>query len=111
MSGLVLHGCGVCGHLALAARRRCPACGADAFGPRTVEGDGTVVSATTVHRAAGPSAIGPAPFTLVLVALAVPCADRVMALARAPLAIGTPVTVRPLADGAARAPYLAEPAA
>ncbi|SMF30416.1 Rubredoxin-like zinc ribbon domain [Tistlia consotensis] len=107
---LVLQRCPACGHRMLARRLYCPACGREGPEPCESSGRGRVRSVTTVHRAAGPSPLGPAPFTLVLVELEEHCADRVMALARAPLPIGTAVAVRRLGP-AAGAPYLAEPLA
>ncbi|WP_420391480.1 Zn-ribbon domain-containing OB-fold protein [Acuticoccus sp.] len=108
---LSAHRCASCGATALGRRARCPACGADAFAPTTLDGRGTVHSVTMVHRAAGPSPIGPTPYTLVLVTLDAPAMDKVMALAHEPPSIGDAVMVRPLQEGAAAAPYIAEPTA
>jgi uncharacterized OB-fold protein len=105
---VLLQVCGACGETVLAARGLCPACGTPDPTPTPDSGRGRVVAATTVHRAAGESPIGPAPFDLALVALDTPCADKLMALSRRPLPLGTRVRVRRL-TASCGAPYLAEP--
>lgn len=105
---LTITTCRTCGLSSQLTRGFCPGCGGRDLVRDGVAATGTVVAATVVHRAAGEGPLGPPPFALVLVALDRPFANRLMAVAPRPLAIGTPVHVGPL-GAAAAAPYLAIP--
>ncbi|MCC5857149.1 MAG: OB-fold domain-containing protein [Ectothiorhodospiraceae bacterium] len=99
--------CDRCHHRWLAKRGFCPRCGNDDTRMEAVPGEAVVHAVTVVHRAVQESAIGPAPYRIVLAKLDTCPEVTIMALAPEAVEIGEPVTVtRHGADGA---PYLALP--
>ncbi len=102
-----LEHCRACDRRWLARRGFCPYCGSPDTDQTEVSGLADVQAVTTVHRAVQPSAIGPAPYCIVLVSLQAAPAVRIMALARTAPAIGERVHVT--RHGATGAPYLVTP--
>ncbi len=100
--------CARCDHHWLTRRGFCPRCGAPDTQMETVSGTAEVHAVTVVHRAVQESAIGPAPYRIVLAKLEACPEVTVMALAPEPLEIGD--AVRITRHGATGAPYLAQPA-
>lgn len=100
--------CSRCDHYWLSLRGFCPRCGDSDTRLEAVSGAATVHAVTVVHRAVQESAIGPAPYRIVLAKLDSHAEVTVMALAPEPVEIGDVVQItRHGADGA---PYLARPA-
>ncbi|MDN3516560.1 OB-fold domain-containing protein [Aquisalimonas lutea] len=96
--------CRACAHAWLTPRGFCPRCGADDASTEDITGVGRVEAVTVVHRAAQPSAVGPAPYTIALVAAEAAPGLRFMALAPGPVAVGD--RVRVTRHGDRGAPYL-----
>lgn len=100
--------CDRCDHRWLVERGFCPRCGEQDTRMEEISGAAEVHAVTVVHRAVQESAIGPAPYRIVLARLDACPEVMIMALAPEPLEIGDAVTVS--RHGAAGAPYLAKPA-
>ncbi len=98
--------CGRCHHHWLTRRGFCPRCGNDDTRMEAVPGEAVVHAVTVVHRAVQASAIGPAPYRIVLAKLSTCPEVTIMALAPEAVDIGD--TVRISRHGADGAPYLAQ---
>ncbi|MCC5808905.1 MAG: OB-fold domain-containing protein [Ectothiorhodospiraceae bacterium] len=99
-----LEHCRDCKRRWLVQRGFCPSCGSSETEMKDVSGVATVQAVTTVHRSVQPSAIGPAPYCIVLVQLEAVPDVRIMALAETAPAIGGKVQVT--RHGQTGAPYL-----
>lgn len=89
--------CGGCGELSLPPREFCPACGARAWQPTPLGGEGEIVSFTIIRVPPAPLA-GTAPYAVAVVRLreGVSLLGRVVDIPLDRLAVGLPVRFRPL---------------